>query len=131
MQRRYYRDERDDWTGFITTNLGDDFNPAYVLLVTGCDCLFSGEIQTLKLFSFLIRLPLYINQTCKYSFQSYVWIVLYQLRLATEKNKRQKKRKKIQDNPENPQKSHVVLYLHSFLRLLVNECVTQLQSNTH
>lgn len=30
----------------------------------------------------------------------------------------------------NPQKSHVVLYLHSFLILLVNECVTLLQSNT-
>lgn len=87
------------WTGFITTNLGD-FDPAYVLLVTGCDCLFFW----FKLFSFLIRLPLYINQTCKYStFQSYVWIVLYQLRLATEK-KEQKRGKKYRKNLRTPPK---------------------------
>lgn len=34
----------------ITTNLGD-FDPAYILLLTGCDCFFSGKIQTFKLFS--------------------------------------------------------------------------------
>lgn len=75
----------------ITSNLGDDFDPAYILLLTGCDCFFTDKIQTLKLFSFLICLPLYINQMCKYcTSESYVWIVLYRLRLAT-KNKFKKK----------------------------------------
>lgn len=79
----------------ITTNLGDDFDPAYILLLTGCDCFFSGKIQTFKLFSFLICLPLYINQICKYcTFESYVWIVLYRLRLATKKNTRKKRGEK-------------------------------------
>lgn len=109
--------------------------PAYVLLLTGRDC-FLVKTRALKLFSFLICLPLYINQTCKYcTFESNVWIVLYRLRLATKTKIKQKKRKKqtVTVNPSlpPPEKSHVVLYLHSFLRLLVNECVTLLQSNIH
>jgi len=51
-------------------------------------------------------------------------------KIKNKKNKK-KRRKKKAGNLKNPQKSHVVLYLHSSLGLLVNECVTQLQSNTH
>lgn len=66
------------WPVNMTINCGDDFDPAYILLLTGCDCFLSGKIQNFELFSFLICLPLHINPVCKYStFESYVWIVLY------------------------------------------------------
>lgn len=74
----------------------------YFLLVVTVS--FPVKIQTFKLFSFLICLPLYINQICKYcTFESYVWIVLYRLRLATKKKKktRKKKRKKVNSNSKN------------------------------
>lgn len=92
------------WLGIITTNPGDDFDPAYILLLTGCDCFFSSKIQTFKLFSFLICLPLHINLICKYcTFESYVWIVLYRLRLASKKQvKRGKKRRQ---KPENQKRA--------------------------
>lgn len=70
-----------------------------------------------------------MNQTCKYCiFKSYLWIVLYRLRLATKK--KLEKQKQQNDNSNSEKKSHVVLYLHSSLVLLVNECVTLFQSNT-
>lgn len=57
---------------------------------------------------------------------------MYRLRLATTKKKTVENRDKKQekDNNNGEKKSHVVLYLHSFLVLLVNECVTLLQNNT-
>lgn len=32
----------------ITAMVGDDFDPAYILLLTGCDCFLSGKMQTLN-----------------------------------------------------------------------------------
>lgn len=85
-----------------TTNLGDVFERACILLLTGCDCFFSGKIQTFKLFSFLICLPLYINQICKYcTFESYVWIVLYRLRLATKKQEKKEEKSNRNSNSKN------------------------------
>lgn len=34
------------WLLHIITNRGDDFDPAYILLLTGCDCFLSGKMQT-------------------------------------------------------------------------------------
>lgn len=86
--------------------------PAYVLLLTGRDC-FLVKTRALKLFSFLICLPLYINQTCKYcTFESNVWIVLYRLRLATKTKIKQKKGKKqtVTVNPSLPPLKRAMLY---------------------
>lgn len=47
------------------------------------------------------------------------------------KNDKKKRERKQRERWLIPKKSYVVLYLHLFLGLLVNECVTLLQSNTH
>lgn len=88
----------------------EEFLIQRVLLLTGGDCFFSRKTQTFKLFSFLICLPLCTNQTCKYCiFESYLWIVLYRLRLATTKKVENPDKKQEKDNG-NGGKKRAMLY---------------------
>lgn len=67
------------------------FDPAYILLLTGCDCFFSGKKKSklLKLFSFLICLPLYINQICKYCT---FWVICVDCVVSTQACNKEKKK---------------------------------------
>lgn len=94
----------------------EEFLIQRVLLLTGGDCFFSRKIQTFKLFSFLICLPLCTNQTCKYCiFESYLWIVLYRLRLATTKKKVENQDKKQEKDNSNSEKKEPCCTVSAFI----------------